>query len=144
MRMQNSQANCGPTAMQNALDAMGIVRSIEECEKLCGCTAIDGTSPGKLFKGLEAVHELDPSVLSETREEVALALLELALRAGRPVILLVDDAGHWVAAIGLLGKRIQIADGASNELVMSYPIGAFATRWATKSAKRGRYYGIRL
>ena len=140
--MQNSQANCGPTAVKNALCALGIERSVEECEALCGCTATDGASPRKLYKGLETIHELDPVIISESREEIALVLLEQSLRDGRPVIMLVDGTEHWVAAIGLLGKRVQIADGADSELIISYPLTAL-TRWKNPTSKRATYYGIR-
>jgi hypothetical protein len=140
--MQNSQANCAPTAVKNALCALGIERSVEECEVLCGCTATDGTPPKKLYKGLETIHELDPVIISESREEIALVLLEQALRDGRPVIMLVDAAEHWVTAFGLLGKRVQIADGADSELVISSPISAMASRWKNPHSKRAPFYGI--
>lgn len=143
MRLQDSQANCGPTAVKNALCALGIERSTEECEKLCRCTA-DGTSPANLFRGLEAIHELNPQKIDEYKEYVAVLLLESALSEGRPVIVLVDNSEHWVAAIGLLGKRIQIADGADSELVISYPLSAFAKRWQNSTSKRHSYYGISL
>lgn len=123
--------------------ALGIPRGIEEVELLCGTTS-EGTSPRKLYRGLCTIAELDPQVLHETRKDVAVVLLEKALRDGRPVILLVENAEHWVSAIGLLGERVQIADGADNELVVSYPITEFANRWVDATSKRKPYYGIRM
>lgn len=142
--MQNSQANCGPTAVLNALCALGIVRSMEECELLCGCTAQDGTSPTKLLKGLKTIHELNPWAFAESREPVAIAFLECALHDGAPVIMLVDNGEHWVTAVGLLNKKVLIADGADSELVISYPIESIASRWKNTSTKRGNFYGIRI
>lgn len=143
MRMQDSQANCGPVAVRNALCALGIVRSTEECEVLCGCTATSGTSPRKLYKGLEAIHEADPFVISDWRPEIALMMLEQCLRDGRPVIMLVDKAEHWVTAIGLLGKRVQVADGADSDLVISYHLGDLEARWRNPTSKRASFYAIR-
>jgi len=143
MRLQDSQANCGSTAVKNALCALGIDRSTEECELLCGTTAIQGTPPRRMIKGLESIHELDVQVISEHRKEIALLLLCESLRDGRPVILLVDKNEHWIAAIGLLGDRIIIADGADNELVTSYNTDGISGRWVGTS-KRQTYYGIRI
>lgn len=144
MRLQDSQANCGSTAVKNALCALGIDRSTEECELLCGTTATQGTPPHRMIKGLESIHELDVQVIHESREEIALLLLREALRDGRPVILLVDNAEHWISAIGLLGERIDIADGADNELVTTNTPMGLAVRWLNKYSKRKPYYGIRI
>lgn len=144
MRLQDSQANCGSTAVKNALCALGIDRSTEECEILCGTTATQGTPPHKMIKGLESIHELDVQVIREKRPEIALLLLRDSLRDGRPVILLVDNAEHWITAIGLLGERIQIADGADNELVTSNNADGTIKRWCNATSKRTPYYGIRI
>lgn len=144
MRLQDSQANCGSTAVKNALCALGIDRSTEECELLCGTTATQGTPPHRMIKGLESIHELDVQVIREKRPEIALLLLRDSLRDGRPAILLVDDAEHWIAAIGLLNERIIVADGADNELVTSNNSEGTIKRWVNKNSKRTPYYGIRI
>jgi hypothetical protein len=144
MRLQDSQANCGSVAVKNALCALGIDRSTEECEILCGTTATQGTTPRRMIKGLESIHELDVAIISETRKEIALLLLQSALRDGRPVIILVDNNEHWISAIGLLGDRIIIADGADYELVTSNNSEGLLTRWCNSSSKRQSYYGIRI
>lgn len=144
MRLQDSQANCGPVAVKNALCALGIDRSTEECEILCGTTATQGTPPHRMIKGLESIHELDVVVIKELRKEIAILLLKDSLRDGRPVVLLVDNAEHWIAAIGILGERVIIADGADYELVTSYPLESFNDRWYNKTSKRIPYYGIRI
>lgn len=143
MRLQDNQANCGAAAVKNGLCALGIDRSTEECELLCGTTA-NGTPPKRLLKGLQTIHELDPAVFHSRNEIAASAILESFLRKGRPTILLVDNAEHWVTAIGLLGERVLIADGADSELVTSYPTDGFTKRWVNKHSKSQPYYGITL
>ncbi len=139
--MQDTAANCGPAGMSNALAALGIARSQAECEALAKTTAAEGTSPAKLLRGLKSLEGVRPVVLKETRQDVALLRLDKALRYGRPVILLVDDGQHWVAAIGQLGERYLVADGADNELVLSLDMAALAARWIEDERT---YYGVIL
>lgn len=138
MRMQDTAANCGPAALSNALDAMGIKRSQDECAALCKTTATEGTSPKKLLAAITAVGRKG-IVIKERRTSVALAFLEGALSRGRSVVLCVDNDSHWVAAVGLLGDRVLVADSADNDLVLSYDLAGLAKRWG-----EGRYYGIAL
>lgn len=140
MRMQDSQAGCGPATLSNALAAVGIRRSVPECEVLCGTTATAGTPIGKMIKALRAldVAGIDGLPLKERRRDVAVLKLEKALRAQRPVLMVVDNGGHWVAAVGMIGNRILVADPADNELVLSYEPEELLTRWDTG----GTYYGV--
>lgn len=142
MRLQDSQAGCGPASMSNALAALGIARTIPECEGLCRTTGTEGTSPANLIRALATVEGVEAAVLSEAREDVAMLRLEAALRRGRPLVLCVDDAGHWVAAIGVLGDRVLVADPADNELVLSLAPGELARRWAGPG--RFKFYGVIL
>jgi hypothetical protein len=139
--MQDTEANCGPTAMHNALAAMGIPRTVPECEALCK-TKSAGTTPAKLLRALRAVEGLAPVVFHETRRDVALLRLAQALGLGRPVILSVANGTHWVAAIGRLGDRVLVADSDSNELVYSRDPNTLANWWAEKTARP--YYGVIL
>lgn len=129
MRMQDSQANCGSTALHNALAAMGIKRSPAECERLCGVTATAGVGPEGLLTAAKAIKGCHPEILEVFNPRHALGLLRDCLRSGRPAILCVDEGGHYVAAIGALGDRYQVADGAKNELVVSYTGPVLADRW---------------
>lgn len=140
MRLQDTAENCGPAAMSNALSAMGITRTQAECEALCGTKA--GTSERQLFAALTRVNNLTPAALSESRAEVALLRIEAALRRGSPSILAVDDWGHWVAVVGMLGDRFLLADGGDNELILSVTAGELVRRWAGPGRKP--YYGVIL
>lgn len=140
--MQDSQAGCGPASLSNALAAVGIRRSVTECESLCGTNATVGTPPPRMVKALKSlgIVGIDAHVIREKKGDVAMLRLEYSLRHGRPVLLVVDDGGHWVAAVGLLGGRYLVADPADTELVVSYEPDEIAARWSDGAA----YYGVAL
>lgn len=129
MRMQDSQANCGSTALYNALQSLGIKRSMKECERLCNVTAQDGTSTQDLIQAASAIKGLKPRLIGESNHTAAESILSNNLRKGRPAILAVDDDSHWIAAVGMLGPRILVADSAHNELILSYNEDQLLKRW---------------
>lgn len=137
--MQDTAANCGPASLSNALAAVGVVRTQQECEGLCRTTAIKGTDLRSLQAGIKAVGRT-PRVLSERRFDVAYSFLCDALRGEEAAVLCVDKGDHWVAAIGLLGERVLIADSADNELVLSLAPDMLKARWLSTA----RYYGVIL
>lgn len=137
MRLQSTQANCGPASLLNALVALGISRTEDELATLCKTTGTEGTSPRNLMAAIRALGR-SPELINEKRMDVAIMFVETWLREGRPVILCVDGDTHWVTAVGSMGKRIIIADPADNELVLSYSRSDLVDRWGSG----GRYYGI--
>lgn len=137
--MQDSQANCGPFALKNALSAIGIERSAEELEKACGTTATKGTPTKGILKAAQKIEGCSPIVIRERRSDVALLKLEHAVNEGRPVLLCVDHGEHWVAAVGKLGERYLVADSANSELVVSYSTTEIEARW-----KDTAYEGVLL
>lgn len=128
MRLQDSQANCGPTALHNALAALGIRRTPAECERLCGTTAADGTSQDGLIAAAKTVRGCHPRVFETDDGGMAGEALR-GILTSRPAILCVDHDEHYVAAIGLLGDRFLVADGAKSALVLSYSGPALVQRW---------------
>ena len=139
--MQDTAANCGPASLSNALQALGMFRSQQECEQLCKTSATDGTTGRNLAKALTTLG-FEPAIIREKRGYVAMLTLRHSLNKGRPAILCVDKWEHWVCAIGMLGDRFIIADPADNELVLSYDAGAVAKRWSHDNAQP--YYGVIL
>lgn len=140
MRMQDTAANCGPASLSNALKAYGMDRSQAECEAACGTTATDGTSHKQLIKGAKSFG-CDTSLVKATSWEFAWLQLDHYLREqGRPVLLCVDNASHWVTAIGKLGHRVLIADPADNELVLSLQANQLKARWVNGKT----FYGIAI
>ena len=138
MRMQDTAANCGPASVSNALQAVGVVRSQQECEALCKTSGTDGTSSRNLVKAVQAAGR-SGLVVKEKRPAVAMLMLRFWLQQGKPVILCVDDATHCVAAVGTLGPdRILVADPADNELVVTCDSAEMVEWWAST----GGYYGV--
>lgn len=140
MRMQDSQATCGPSALSNALSAVGMARSAAECEVLCQANATTGTPPASMVKAVRSVDGVTPRLIRETRPEVAVLKLLALLDHGRPVLLVVDSSSHWVAAVGRLGDRVLVADSADLELVLSYTPDELAARWRDGKT----FYGVGL
>lgn len=145
MRMQDSQANCGPFAVKNALAAIGIERSAEELEKACATSATKGTPTKNILKAASKIEGCCPVVIRERRRDIALLRLWGALDEGRPVLLVwCDGEGnsgeHWVAAVGMLGRRFLVADAAENELVISMEVDQVAAKWCDE----GQYEGVIL
>jgi hypothetical protein len=129
----------------NALRAIGITRTREELETLCGTTMTDGTPPRKILRAVSKIEGCFPVKLRERRRDIALLRLKGALDQGRPAVLVWHDSegnpgGHWVAAVGMLGGRYLIADAADNELVLSMTVEEVATYWADG----GIYEGVVL
>lgn len=129
MRMQASQHDCGPTALMNALRAIGIDRGIDELRKLTKATATAGTSERKLLGGIEKIQGIRPRAHRFKDVALGVAVLRDCLRCGDPLILSVDGGEHWIAAVGLLGVRVLVADSASADLVLSYTEEQLVERW---------------
>jgi hypothetical protein len=125
--------------MSNALAAMGIARSQDECAALCKTTGTEGTPPKRLLAAIRVVGR-EPIRIQEKRAEVAILFLSHWLTQGRSAILCVDNDTHWVAAIGLLGDRTLVADPADNELVITLSRQQLADRWGGD----GSCYGVVL
>lgn len=148
MRLQSTQASCGPACLRNALLCHGIIRSEQELEQLAGTTATNGTSGAGLLKAIASIAVEHPQLaamrISESRADVAILKLLAALDAGRTVILCADDYEHWVLAFGTLGggERIilHISDPADNEMVVHMRPDALLKRW--KGPDKKPYYGI--
>jgi phage tail sheath gpL-like len=134
VRAQDSQYNCGPTALYNALQAVGRKRSMLECERLCNTSVLHGTSAEQIEAAVAVVQARRPHyVIATSDPPAAIAMLRDALLRGRAAVMVVDNDEHWVAAVGVLGDRVLVADGISNEIVVSYLDSKLVTRW--KSAE---------
>ena len=136
MRLQSTTAACGPAALSNALAAMGITRSEDECGKLCRCTATDGTSHRNMIRAVRSIDGLMGMVIEEQKGDVAFLRLADALRTAHPLLLLVDNWEHWIAAVGMLGGRVLVADSADNELILSMDFPTLVRRWGCHGVRK--------
>lgn len=145
-RFQSYRADCGPSALGNALDALGIRRSHDELVTLCGTTA-DGTTPLQLKRAITALRDscglMGPGEMKDTHADVALLRLGAVLSDGRPAVLLVDSWEHWVAVVGRLGHRYVVADSADLRQTIHSTPADFADRWGYPGVRNG-FYGIAL
>lgn len=142
MRFQTNEASCGLAAMSNALGCLGIKRTEDELAPAARFTAANGTNPRGMIRALSSIPDLVPEVIHESRADVAVLKLQSRLRAGFPVILLVDNDDHWVVAFGVLGETVHVCDSAHADLVITYDLPDIMSRW--KSEGRKPYYGIAL
>ena len=148
MRLQSTQANCGPACLRNALLCHGITRSEQELESLCGTTGSDGTSGKGLIKALQSISgehpQVRPGLLYEGRADVAILKLLAALDAGHVVILCADSNEHWILAFGVLGSGariiVHVSDPADNEMVLHMRPDELLARW--RGPGRKPYYGV--
>lgn len=148
LRLQSTQANCGPACLRNALLCHGINRSEQELEQLAGTTGSNGTSGKGLIKALASISaehpEVRPGVISEGRADVAILKLLAALNAGHVVILCADSNEHWILAFGTLGSGVRIivhvCDPEDNELVIHMKPDDLLRRW--EGPGRKPYYGV--
>lgn len=137
MRMQSSQSTCGPTALHNSLLALGIQRGLDELEIMCGCTATDGTSTKKLMRAAAKIEGCRPVLIRDRKPDIAALRLRFALQSGRPVVLVWGDGSHWVAAVGMLGEKVLVADSAESELVLSMEIEEVMEGWVDSGVFEG-------
>ena len=133
MKLQDSKVNCGPTALANALEALGHARSVDELCKLCKTSATNGTSPTSLVRAVEHLKEscgLDEhEIIRESRGLPAWGLLWAGLSGGRPAVLLVDTGEHYVSAVGLLGAGVMVVDSADDGVVQVLSRDELLERW---------------
>ncbi len=144
MRFQSNRSSCGPAALANALEALGIKRSEDELIPLTGQTP-DGTDARGILKAIKAISTEAAPLRGDSikvGEGLAwvLAWFHIA-HEGRPMILCVDEEDHWVAATGHLGDRLVVIDSGGNDLVFFYDKKGLLDRW---KASDGRYYAIIL
>lgn len=137
---QTNRASCGPAALSNALEALGIERAEAELITLTGQNA-NGTSPRQIIRAIKAIGDgtLGDVFKVSKAGEAVVALWHCLVPRGRPVILCVDAHEHWVACVGYIGERFVVVDSAEVGLVFYYTGGELTDRWA---GPKGGYYGI--
>lgn len=150
MRLQSNEATCGHNTAANGLKALGygpVVRAGSKAEawvvKRAGrrseTAGTDENTFARILRAVGAWH----SDFTLASEDAAWGLLRSHLFEGRPVGLAVDNDTHWVVAIGLLGLRVDVADSADPEAVVSYSREELMKRWYTPGEPR-IHYGVAM
>ena len=135
---------CGPASIQAALAALHIKLSQETIAASIHVTKKDGTPEEEIQRGLIAggAHNID--AWSSRVRHLSVTWLRNHLAKRGPVILCVEHWGHWVAAIGLVGRdTVQVWDPGAGRGLMTYSTTDLADTWRLGNHKGGpRYYGV--
>ena len=144
MRFQTTGYNCGPNAVDNALEAYGEhYRDEEATMRLCRTTS-RGTGEIKIREALKKRRH-KTRAWNTTDQDQAIDKLFNALINGWPVILAVDRDEHWVAAMGVLGTEVIAVDSENSYCnrerngIHYYSRAQLLRRWRNK---KGKYFGL--
>ena len=112
MELQQRSYSCGPAALRAALYVLGHINIQEKTLRtLASTTPEDGTNEEGMRVAAEhynvKVKELHTASIREARQ-----WLRKNLAKERPVILCGSNWSHWVAAVGVLGKKVLVFDPA--------------------------------
>jgi len=147
VKYQRHDFTCGPGSIVNALRVLGTKKSEKKVAELAGTTP-DGTDEEGLMAALDEFGYEYEEFCTDTREE-ARAWLQTA--ADRPLIISVDQWGHWVCVGGVCADRVILFDSgwdkwnmAENGCHALLP-ETVARRWRAGkkvAGKECRFYGI--
>lgn len=142
MILQDSKAGCGPAALVNALETIGENITQALAWNATRTTGTNGCGSRNMVQGIEKIgHGALILHLSDPRK--AIVDLRGHLVAGLPVLCVVDNGAHWVAAFAPLHGRIAVADSADGGLVLCPTNAEFLNRWGSTGVRKP-YYGIAI
>lgn len=140
---------CGPTAIANALRALGKKLPLEPIVKLCGTTP-NGTDAPQMKHALWTLgYQYEECGVSDDR--LARGWLISHVSLGHPVILCVDNWEHYVCVVGQIGQRYLLCDSENDPKntaengIHALTIRTICRRWkAAKNVSDGyeRHYGL--
>ena len=109
MKFQQLPYSCGPASIINALRCFGIRKAEKTIRKTSNTNTKNGTSEEDMIRVLT---NLGFRVNKHEQGQYAKAWkwLHNKLKDGNPVIISVRNWSHYVAAIGIIGDKIIIAD----------------------------------
>lgn len=144
MRRQVADHDCGPTAVANALEALGRRVGLAGLRALTGCDP-EGSDDEDVRRALLA-YGCGVDEFASDDALAARAWLAQSLAVGSPTLLCVDRWGHWITALGALGDATVIYDpGRETGGATALRWKALRRRWeAARRVRRRapRYYGV--
>ena len=116
--------SCGAQSAFMILSYYGKARSIDAVERALG-TDEDGTSTGQILTLLRQ-RKLRPRVVAQA----GMKHLTAAIRGGSPVLVSLDDEGHWGVVYGFARSHVYLADPSlGGSLTCRVPRADFHERW---------------
>ncbi len=97
-RPQPNEWTCGPFALKHALIALGRPSEGEELARIAGTNWWSGTDEIRLARAARS-QNCDLPVIRHRRAERAKSELLIYLRQKTPVLLCVDNWGHWIVVL---------------------------------------------
>ena len=150
MRYQITPHYCGPASLQNALRCVGVIVGQHKLAAMCGTTD-EGTDEYGLLTAA-AGFAVETSTICAVSGRDAINAVDTGLGLG-PVILCVEQWGHWVCLIGKVGARYILSDPARTEVnkaeagVQVLTRKALLRKWSASRRTRENgpeYYGIAI
>jgi hypothetical protein len=119
---QPNDFSCGPFALKHALVALGRLASEDEISSVARPHWWSGTDELRLARAARA-FDCDLTQLRRRDPERARRALIEFLRRPVPVILCVDDWGHWITVVRYEGARFVVVDSLLDPVlnVLSWP-----------------------
>ena len=144
MLLQDSLAGCGPAALANAAEALGLSLDQQKIAKLAKTDGTHGTQPNQLISAARkfglSCHEFQIGTA-----HFAWVTLKGLLSSGFPVILTVNvnaPEDHYVVAVGMLGEAVIIVDSAASGLLVLRNYKRMMEWWLGGTKKEPSFYGI--
>lgn len=109
MKYQQLPYSCGPASIVNALRCFGIRKAEKTIRKTSNTNIKNGTSEDDMIRVLTDLG-FDVNKHEQGQYAKAWKWLHNRLKDGNPVIISVRNWSHYVAAIGIIGDKIIIAD----------------------------------
>ncbi len=125
---QPNDWSCGPFALKHALVALGCLADEDTISSVAQPHWCTGTNEVKLARAARQFG-CDLPMIRRTSAEGALGTLVRYLNHAMPVLLCIDNWGHWITAVGHGKQRFVVLDSRNEPVlqVMSWP--QLRNRW---------------
>ena len=125
---QPNDYTCGPFALKHALVTLGRLVDEDKIAVLARTTWWSGTDEIKLARAARA-FDCDLPILRTRDPERARRMLLDHMRRRIPVLLCVDDWGHWITAVRYEGARFVVIDSNLDPVLNLLSWAQLEKRW---------------
>jgi hypothetical protein len=125
---QPNEWTCGPFALKHALVALGSLADEDAISSVAHPHWTSGTDEVKLARAARA-FDCDLKVIRRTDAERARKALVRCVDAHLPVLLCIDDWGHWVTVVRHEADRFVVLDSQQGPVVQVMTWPELKKRW---------------